>query len=661
MRSTVLSFSIIAIVLSLSACSDHRAASADGAVGPPDDATVGPPSDAASDAPSMTTIFSGEFALAGNGDVVISTVPVTGQSFDSALSLVTVGPYANEYATQLVTTIPTPISQGDVLLATFWVRCERSLLESGACKTEYVFERNSSPWTKSVDYPVSAGKDWMQFFVGFKAAESYAPNGAHTMFRLGFPNQTVQIGGFSLVNYGKSVDLSQLPTTTIHYVGEAPDAPWRAEADQRIEAIRKGDLTITVQDSAGQPVMGATVAVKMKRHAFAFGTAISSGFMKTGALDQVTHYQQEVVALFNTVVEENALKWKPLAGDWGSFYNIDLAQWGVDWARSQGLAVRGHNLVWPSWTNSPVALKKLLGTSDGGGAVDAAASIDAADDGDAGDDGGSDTDAGSLASTTGPEAVRAAVRKHITDTVTAMAGKLIHWDVVNEPFDNHDITDLPGFGLPEMVEWFKLARQADPVPKLFINDYAILAGGGGTTAHRDFYEQIVKDLLAGGAPLDGLGMQGHFGLNVTAPDDALAILDRFGKLGPEIWITEFDMVVNDLDLAGRYTRDILTLVFSHAKVGGFIMWGFWDGAHYAKNAPIYDKDWNLKPAGQAYKDLVFSKWWTDTTCTSDASGLCLVRGFLGDYELTVTSGSTTKVVPASMPTKAGQSITITLP
>jgi hypothetical protein len=60
-------------------------------------------------------------------------------------------------------------------------------------------------------------------------------------------------------------------------------------------------------------------------------------------------------------------------------------------------------------------------------------------------------------------------------------------------------------------------------------------------------------------------------------------------------------------------------------------------------------------------DLVFSKWWTDTTCTSDASGSCLVRGFLGDYELTVTSGGTTTVVPASMPTKAGQSITITLP
>lgn len=47
------------------------------------------------------------------------------------------------------------------------------------CKTEFVFERTLTPWTKSVDYPVSAGKDWMQFFVGFTAAESYAPMASH--------------------------------------------------------------------------------------------------------------------------------------------------------------------------------------------------------------------------------------------------------------------------------------------------------------------------------------------------------------------------------------------------------------------------------------------------------------------------------------------------
>lgn len=47
-----------------------------------------------------------------------------------------------------------------------------------------------------------------------------------------------------------------------------------------------------------------------------------------------------------------------------------------------------------------------------------------------------------------------------------------------------------------------------------------------------------------------------------------------------------------------------------------------DGAHYANDAPLYTANWTLKPAGQAFLDLVFNKWWTDTACTSDASGSC---------------------------------------
>ena len=48
-------------------------------------------------------------------------------------------------------------------------------------------------------------------------------------------------------------------------------------------------------------------------------------------------------------------------------------------------------------------------------------------------------------------------------------------------------------------------------------------------------------------------------------------------------------------------------------------------------------------------------------CSAVKNKGCLVRGFLGDYDLTVTSGGTTTVATASMPNKAGQSVTITLP
>lgn len=639
MRDAALRLPALLLVIGLAGCEDHHGR-ADGGIDVPAGDLAGDTSgDATQDGlPAGTPVLGGDSAWVTNGDAVVTTVPVSGQPFDTARNTVTVGPYANVWKTQLEARNAIALDQGDVLLATFWARCEKSLLESGECKTEFVFERASTPWTKSVGYPVSVGKDWTQMFVRFKSAESYAPDAAHALFRLGYPSQTIQIAGITLVSYGKNVALEQLPTTTIHYSGEAADAPWRAEAEQRIEANRKGDLTIMVHDATGQPVTGATVTIKMKRHAFAFGTAISADFLKGGQTADGTRYRQEIVRLFNTVVEENALKWPALAGDWGAGWNLALAESAVDWARSQGLGVRGHNLVWPSWRNSPASLRAVVTNPDAGAAFDAGA------------------DAGE----TGPEVLKTIVRDHVTELAGALAGKLIHWDVVNEPFDNHDITDLVG-GVGEMVEWFKLARQADPVAKLFINDYAILAGGGGTSAHRDFYEQIIKDLIAAGAPVDGIGMQGHFGLTVTAPTDAMAILDRFAKLGPEIWITEYDMVVDDLELAARYTRDILTVLFSHPKVGGFIMWGFWDGAHFAKNAPLFTQTWSQKPAGAVYEDLVLNRWWTDTSCTSGAAGSCQVRGFLGDYELTASAGGKTVTVTTSMPAKTGKSVTLTLP
>ena len=131
----------------------------------------------------------------------------------------------------------------------------------------------------------------------------------------------------------------------------------------------------------------------------------------------------------------------------------------------------------------------------------------------------------------------------------------MHWDVVNEPFDNHDILDILG---PEvMVDWFKEVHAAEPSSKLFINDYAILSGGGGTTPHRDHYEKTIKMLVDKGAPLDGIGMQGHFHGSLTGPDDMLAILDRYAKYGVPIWATEYDVEIGDEEVSAKFTRRFL--------------------------------------------------------------------------------------------------------
>jgi endo-1,4-beta-xylanase len=109
---------------------------------------------------------------------------------------------------------------------------------------------------------------------------------------------------------------------------------------------------------------------------------------------------------------------------------------------------------------------------------------------------------------------------------------------------------------------------------------------------------------------------------------------RYASFKKPIWVTEYDLVMDDLELAGHYTRDFYTAMFSRPEIDGVVMWGFWDGSRWKHNAPLFTEDWQEKPAGKAYRELVLGEWRTNVTGTTDAKGVFRTRGFLGDYELT---------------------------
>ncbi|MFI5380849.1 MAG: hypothetical protein ACHRHE_16240 [Tepidisphaerales bacterium] len=96
-------------------------------------------------------------------------------------------------------------------------------------------------------------------------------------------------------------------------------------------------------------------------------------------------------------------------------------------------------------------------------------------------------------------------------------------------------------------------------------------------------------------------------------------------------------------------RDFMTAVFSHPATEAFTQWGFWEGRHWKPQCATIRKDWTLKPNGQAYMDLVFKQWWTDVKGKTAADGTFAVRGFLGDYQITVTSGGRTVTDGARLP------------
>ncbi|GJM30983.1 MAG: hypothetical protein DHS20C17_36180 [Cyclobacteriaceae bacterium] len=141
--------------------------------------------------------------------------------------------------------------------------------------------------------------------------------------------------------------------------------------------------------------------------------------------------------------------------------------------------------------------------------------------------------------------------------------------------------------------------------------------------------------------LDGIGFQAHIGGFPNSIYDVYGTLEDFYQtFGTKAKVTEYDTneAISD-ELAATYLRDFMTIVFSHQSTDGFLMWGFWDGAHWHDNAPLFYQDWTIKPAGEAFIDLVFDEWWTEDSGQTDANGAFDVRGFKGTYKITIDCGN----------------------
>ena len=154
-------------------------------------------------------------------------------------------------------------------------------------------------------------------------------------FILGMKEQTVEIGGVELLNYGTSRKVADLPFTRIGYQGSEPTAAWRKAAEARIEKVRKGDLTVLVKDGAGKPVSGAQVAVRMKKHAFLWGTAVNASAFSNGRMtpENLERYKQEILKNFNVSVMENENKWP----QWSNVANRPATIKVIDWLRDNGV------------------------------------------------------------------------------------------------------------------------------------------------------------------------------------------------------------------------------------------------------------------------------------------------------------------------------------
>ncbi|MEL7239292.1 MAG: endo-1,4-beta-xylanase, partial [Planctomycetota bacterium] len=183
--------------------------------------------------------------------------------------------------------------------------------------------------------------------MAFTAKRDFAVGEGQVAFHVAQTPQRIAIGGTSVTNYGDSRTIDELPSVKRSYPGMEADAPWRTEAARRIDELRKGDLTIQVVDTDGNPLPNATVEVEMTRHAFNFGTAIAKP-MILGDSEDAVKYRALLLENFNYATGENFMKPPAWEAEGGREEGLRT----IAWLNDHDLKVRGHNLIWPSFTQS---------------------------------------------------------------------------------------------------------------------------------------------------------------------------------------------------------------------------------------------------------------------------------------------------------------------
>lgn len=365
--------------------------------------------------------------------------------------------------------------------------------------------------------------------------------------------------------------------------------------DQKIQQHRVGTLIVQAEP-------GSAVRVEQLRHEFWFGAALSSapfgGWMQS---EDERRYKEIFLANFNAAVTENAVKWHDMERRQGEV-NYRIVDAILAWTTEHDIPLRGHCVFWGIPNRVQGWLKEM-------------------------DD----------------EALRQALKDRALTMAERYKGRFAEFDLNNEMIHGNYYARRLGPGITkEMAQWFK---QGDPDATLFFNDYDILTGN-----RLDDYVKFIRDRLDEGVPMDGIGVQGHLHGDGFDPKALQDSLDELAKIGLPIRITEFNMPGQRSRVYGK--RDIkltpeqeqgkakaLTeyyrICFAHPAVEGILMWGFWEGANWIPQSSLYRRDWTPTPAAQAYRDLVFKRWWTRYVGKANTQGQCQVRAFYGKHRVVV--------------------------
>lgn len=304
---------------------------------------------------------------------------------------------------------------------------------------------------------------------------------------------------------------------------------------------------------------------------------------------------------FNSITPENLLKWERVHPKPGE-YNFEPADSFVAVGERNNMFMVGHTLVWHSQTPKWVF----------------------------------EDENGNLAS---KEVLLERLKEHIYTVVGRYKGRIQAWDVLNEVVEDDGSWRKSKWyqiaGTEYIEKAFVYAHEADPDAELYYNDYNEWYPG-----KRDAIVKIVENLRSKGIRIDGIGMQGHWGLDYPDLKELDEAFKAYSKTGLKVMVTELDMDIlpNPMNYTGAeisqsyelrkefnpypdYLPDSMHAVQSKRyadffniinkykdSVSRVTFWGIHDGQSWRNHWPIrgrsaypllFDKDLQPKPAFNA--------------------------------------------------------------
>ena len=371
-----------------------------------------------------------------------------------------------------------------------------------------------------------------------------------------------------------------------------------------LERVRRPLAIIGIAFIAAVGTMAAaqatrsTTAPAMDQHGPVIKDIYQKHFLIGTAGDFPGNYSDAERALatahFNVLTPENCMK-PALVHPQEDVWRLERTDALVKFCDENGLAIHGHTLVWHAQTND-----WFFGGGD-------------------------------------KAVVTERLRNHIHTLVGRYKGKIQGWDVVNEAISDRPDPGTEGLRNSKWVQTlgpefltlaFKSAHEADPKAKLYYNDYNIEAG-----AKHESSMILLRRLIKEGAPIHGVGIQGHWSTR-SVPYDAIdQAIANYASLGLKVSITELDVTIrgasggqlgpgpgrgagrraitpaSEEDLkaqADAYARLFAIFVKHRDHVERVTFWGLSDRRtwRFGQHPLIFDADNHRKPAYAAIVNVL---------------------------------------------------------